>query len=265
MNHLLPAMEANTYAYMAYFAARLPGMTVLDAPDMLLIDSGLPSDMFNIVCRGNFAAETLDGRIDFAIEHFRSRGLPFAWWVGPGAQPPALPQALERHGLKQVESDLGMSAELHMVPDTLTQPPGLHIRRLTEPDELAAFASVLAVLFTPPDAAVRQFFARAAPLVSSADCPMRFYGGFLDGEMVATSTAFYHAGVMGIYNVATLEKARRRGYGTAMTHYALLEGRREGYETATLQASEDGQGLYARLGFAPRAVFRVYQQGTAFM
>jgi ribosomal protein S18 acetylase RimI-like enzyme len=41
--------------------------------------------------------------------------------------------------------------------------------------------------------------------------------GRLDGANVATAMAFDVGGDRGIYNVATLEHARRRGLGTALT------------------------------------------------
>ena len=44
-----------------------------------------------------------------------------------------------------------------------------------------------------------------------------------------------------------------------MTIAPLLDARAAGYRTATLQASADGQGVYARLGFLPCADFREYK------
>jgi predicted acetyltransferase len=58
-----------------------------------------------------------------------------------------------------------------------------------------------------------------------------------------------HAEVAGIFAVATLAEARRRGIGTALTLVPLLEARRRGYRVSTLQATPMGFPVYRRLGF----------------
>jgi hypothetical protein len=66
---------------------------------------------------------------------------------------------------------------------------------------------------------------------------------------VATAVAFDSGGDSGIFNVSTLEHARRRGLGTAVTTlqtYAALE---RGCRTASLQATEMAERMYAAVGF----------------
>jgi hypothetical protein len=57
------------------------------------------------------------------------------------------------------------------------------------------------------------------------------------------------AGVAGIYAVATIERARRRGMGTAVTLPPLLDARARGYVAGVLRFSEMGYGIYAGMGF----------------
>ena len=71
----------------------------------------------------------------------------------------------------------------------------------------------------------------------------------LDGENVATGLAFDHGGDCGIYNVTTLEPARRRGIGTALTARLLHDAAARGCTTATLQSTEMAERVYAAVGF----------------
>jgi ribosomal protein S18 acetylase RimI-like enzyme len=71
----------------------------------------------------------------------------------------------------------------------------------------------------------------------------------LDGESVATAMAFELDGDCGIYNVGTLEQARRRGLGTAVTAVLLHDALARGCSTASLQATPMAERLYAALGF----------------
>jgi ribosomal protein S18 acetylase RimI-like enzyme len=71
----------------------------------------------------------------------------------------------------------------------------------------------------------------------------------LDGEGAATGMAYDAADDCGIYNVGTVEHARRRGLGTALTAQLLHDARDRGQRTATLQSTPMGERVYAALGF----------------
>jgi ribosomal protein S18 acetylase RimI-like enzyme len=52
-----------------------------------------------------------------------------------------------------------------------------------------------------------------------------------------------------VFNVGTLEPARRRGVASALTAQLLQEAAARGCTTATLQATEMAEGIYAAAGF----------------
>ena len=68
-------------------------------------------------------------------------------------------------------------------------------------------------------------------------------------EMVAAALAYDFGGDCGIYNVGTVEKARRRGLGTALTAAQAYDGRDRGCRTASLQSTEIAERVYAAVGF----------------
>jgi ribosomal protein S18 acetylase RimI-like enzyme len=71
----------------------------------------------------------------------------------------------------------------------------------------------------------------------------------LDGTDVATGLSFDHDGDCGIFNVATLARARRRGLGAALTEHLLHAARRRGCTTASLQSTAVAERVYRAVGF----------------
>jgi len=53
----------------------------------------------------------------------------------------------------------------------------------------------------------------------------------------------------GVHGVLTREPARRRGLGTALTALLAHDAAARGRRTATLQATEMGERVYAAVGF----------------
>ena len=71
----------------------------------------------------------------------------------------------------------------------------------------------------------------------------------LGGENVATAMAFDHNGDCGVFNVGTLEAARRHGLGTALTARHVHDAAARGCSTASLQSTEMAERMYAAVGF----------------
>ena len=63
-------------AHMAYLPRFLPGATVSDEPDLVLVDSGLPSDTLNTICRARLASETADDRHRHGHRPLSGQGFP---------------------------------------------------------------------------------------------------------------------------------------------------------------------------------------------
>jgi ribosomal protein S18 acetylase RimI-like enzyme len=71
----------------------------------------------------------------------------------------------------------------------------------------------------------------------------------LDGDSAAAAMAFDLGTDCGIYNVGTLEHARRRGLGTALTVAHLYDAVDRGCRTASLQSTPMAERVYAAAGF----------------
>jgi ribosomal protein S18 acetylase RimI-like enzyme len=72
---------------------------------------------------------------------------------------------------------------------------------------------------------------------------------YIGAEPVACAMTLVSHRVAGVFYVATVEHARRRGLGDALTRMAARTGFEMGADAAWLGASEMGAGLYRCIGF----------------
>jgi ribosomal protein S18 acetylase RimI-like enzyme len=73
---------------------------------------------------------------------------------------------------------------------------------------------------------------------------------YIDDAPVSCAMTLVSHGVAGVFYVATVENARRRGLGDALTRMAASAGFALGARAAWLGASEMGADLYRRIGFS---------------
>ena len=75
------------------------------------------------------------------------------------------------------------------------------------------------------------------------------YVALADGTPVSTAIGFTQGEAVGIFNVATPPKHRRRGYATAVTARALSDGFKSGASFGWLQSSPLAESVYQQMGF----------------
>lgn len=259
---IVPAIAANSDEWWRYYQ-HAPQADVHDEPEILWLTSGIPIAEYSVVARTAFApdmpGEAIEAKIAAVLDYFAARHLGMNWYVGPSTQPADLGQRLIAHGLRHVGDAPGMAVDLEALGEGVSPPEGLVVRRVSHAGLLRQWAQVADEAFGEPEDVLRARLAVHASLGVAREAPLQRYVALLDGQPVAMSLLFLGAGVAGIYDVATVKSARRRGIGTAVTRAPLRAAREQGYRVAVLEASPMGEQVYRRLGFTEYCRWSLYE------
>jgi hypothetical protein len=193
-------------------------------PGLLLADAGSPCPFLNVAV----AAAPPDLA---AVAAFFPAGRPFVL-LSPHATPDLRPAGLHLMGHPPflVRPAGGVAP---------APPDGVTVTEVRDAAGLAGWDRVLAAGYPMPHSPA------PAALLGG---PTRFWLASVDGEPVATAVSHAAHGVVDVEAVATLPGYRGRGIGAAVTWAATLAGPDL---PAVLIASDDGIGVYRRMGYLP--------------
>jgi GNAT superfamily N-acetyltransferase len=188
------------------------------------------------------------------------RGASALWWLGPQSSPENIGTLLEEYGLQNAGETPGMAVDLALLNSTPTTIENLTIKKASNTEMQALWARTAAIGTGFSETAAAEMAQLEATLTDPDYKAQHRYIGFLDGTPVATSAMVLDSGVAGIYAVATIPEARRKGIGETMTVRPLLEAKQMRYHIGILQASEMGYAIYKRIGFKDVCKFHIYLQ-----
>lgn len=233
----ISAVEDNLLAFYA-MCSDVPVFDRDPATDVLALHTAVPFPMFNAATGARFGADATRRTAEVA-DSFIAAGLPWLWWLTPSTTSPELEAVLDERGLGRDDVP-GMYVDL-TTPIPVPDVAGLTLARTADVD---AYLDVMVPGFGMPDL-VREPMGAVMLHVSEAINVV----ATLDGRDVACGTALLTGPTAGLYNIATLEDARGRGVGYAVTAKLLELAREAGAEHAILHASDAGKPVYERIGF----------------
>ena len=172
-----------------------------------------------------------------AIAWVEAKGLPVSVQVRSDVDP-AVSAAVEAHGLA---ADPWATPVMVLAMPPAPSPPSDIVIRTGGRDLFDDWHTALG-----SGEIYRRVFGHA--LV--ADPNVRLAVGYLAGAPVSGAAAIRTERTIGIYSVGTVEAARRRGIGRALT-WAVIDAGRAAWdgEIAILQSSEMGTPVYRSMGF----------------
>lgn len=230
---------ANLHGAYAGWVMQFPQGEVVPGPEVVLIDTGMPIAELNVafIERG----ENLQQSIQKAARFFGTRSRPWRletpFALAEAADPIARSVGLHEKRLRPTMLVLSNKLE------RASNPPEIRIKAVENPDDLEVFRRTLieGMSGTRP---------QGGPGLSRFPWPgFQLYVGFVSGEPVATAAMYRHEQVAGIYAVATVERARRRGYGRAVTERAIVDAFDAGCSLSILQSSDMGRSVYESMGY----------------
>lgn len=241
---MIQAIEQNPRALWGLLASNAKGGRFEETGGLTLYSLGIKHTIFNSVIDADITPGNEDTAIDLATDFFVSRGLPWSWKIGPATQPFDLGEKLLERGFTKRFDVPGMGLDLR----GFSAPIDSRVHEVHDEESYRLWLQLIDRGFGLPVEAYQPFF-DLNEAKGFDGVPARYFY-ILDGEVpVSFSMVFYAAGVAGIFNVATVPEAQKRGLGQLVTSACLSAAVEDGYDVAILHSSQAGVPLYKKMGF----------------
>jgi GNAT superfamily N-acetyltransferase len=226
------------------------GGVVLRVPDLIVTLTNIPDPELNsafVERTPRDPSASLEAAAAAFTEHGQRLGidLPRGWY-------PDLERAAKELGMRIVESRPGMTAPVSAIAPAVAA-DDVELLRVEDGSRLEEYREIQTAVFGMAPDIIRAYVGPGALAADDIDLHL----AKASGVAVACAAGITVGGTVGVFGVATLPEARRRGIGTAVTA-AVIDAARLRADLAWLQASELGAGAYRRMGFRAAADWDVW-------
>lgn len=224
--------------------------TFVDTPRYKGLTAEFPSPVFNQIIDAQFDPNNIQDSIEEIMAPYKERGIVVIWKIWPSSTPNDLEQHLIDYGFHQWGDAPGMLADLSQLPQEKHSLKGLQIKFVSTNQMVKDWVIPFEEGFTMGQPQGKYFDEMFREFGYSPENPMRNYVAYLNDQPAACGTLYLGKdNVAGIWNIATVESARGKGIGTAITRKMCEDALEMGYHTGVLTASKDGLNIYKKLGF----------------
>ncbi|MFC4812855.1 GNAT family N-acetyltransferase [Paenibacillus sp. GCM10023250] len=222
-------------------------------------ESDIPFGLFNSVFTYNDSADADPAEeMKSLASLYRERGQKLAWVTYSHEPDDVIDRALAANDFKQVDSIAGMALSLANWTSGEAGIPGLEVRAIREPREIAQYREVILAGFGIPEPMAELFSKVFVDGPNQDTAYVQHYLAYMNGVPVTTITTFTQGDVAGIYNIATPEAHRRRGFARATLDHVVRDVQAKGAAWAVIHATAMGAGVYPKVGFKEEMTFKIY-------
>lgn len=208
-------LDANIVEKFLYIPS-LIGAEIIHDHEITIVNSGIPSDMFNIIC------EPRDKKsLKFAIQKFHDLKMPFACWIGFDSEYHLCKQDLEEMGFVCSEHESAMFVEITKL-SLKKNKTELQILLIDDNQKLNDYITIYQQLIPHDSNQIEVFYSMAEKHILKQSSSLKLFIGYINDRPIATSALFVNENVAGVWDVTTLKEFRRNGIGTDMTLHALF-------------------------------------------
>ncbi|HEX9036069.1 MAG TPA: GNAT family N-acetyltransferase [Ktedonobacterales bacterium] len=223
---------------------------------------GAPETLLNMVIGYHSANPVTMAEIEGVIAPFRQWRLPFQWWYTRGSEPAGMRQRLSALGMESWGGATMMALPLGTSGPTALSatrypslPGGVTLDRVMTPEDAEAALAIICEVFYIPQEPMRRW--------TTLNPAFDLWIARLGARPVATLATLADGDTTGVYHVATLPGARRRGIAGNLLLQALRDALAQGSRWATLTATPEARALYERLGFRACGLIEQWMPGFA--
>lgn len=258
---LIAALEANLEEEMMCFGRGLTGGEIYNDGEIEGFFTGRA--YLNGILRTHMKSQEasyIKEKVKAIKHYFQEKQInKIGWSVGRDCQPANMALYLERQGFLQLrDENIGMALDVEAMRVEEEKVAGLEIREIVDLENLKILRQLEVQGFGSSEDMAQNYFEMYAGVGFGRSTVWRHFSGWLQGNAVASASLLFHAGVAGVYGIATVPEARRRGIARAMVLRAIHEARQEGYRIVVLSPTDMSEGIYRRLGFREYTRIRHY-------
>ena len=293
---MLERIEKNAIKHFIYLS-RLGGYSVYRSGILTIVNCGLGSPLFNIVCdthleewarakqdkalfedvseglgvarsRAEFLGMVSDANTrygeDLIKEKIREvidafKGQSFSWWLGPSCDPFWLPYLLSEMGFEDSTNEYAMALDLSEYrSDSKILSEQLTIR--IEQLKTVEQLEHFIQIKEIGESSARQFYEQLKPWMLNEQEMM--FVGYLGNIPVVTGALYHQEDTTGIYSLYTDPSQRGHTFGTQMVHHLVRASKTTSSRHVTLLTSLDsGYQLFEQIGFKSYGGFKCMKWG----
>jgi GNAT superfamily N-acetyltransferase len=229
--------------------ANVEGAEVMEIDGLLLAFANVPDPPVNSVLVISEPADPV-AALTAAEQEFRERGRPLGVDIAVGRHP-SVDRAVREVGLKRLFAWPGMAVDVADLPE-IGLPDGIRMEPVTDRRGADAIARVEQEGFGSEPEIAERFYAAAS---YGGDGARSFVAWDCD-EPVGMAAAYLHGGAIGIFGIAVVPAARRRGIASALS---VIAARAFPADLAWLHTDDaQARSVYERLGFREVAMWEVW-------